>query len=211
VRGLLSIVITIFIITGCTHAETQLRVQEEIIKEKSLDDIWDELFNYWRDVERKHSIRIEQAFRGFSLEGVGIELRRFGDFERALTRDELDEIKKTFYVYAGTEFSLDLFQLYCCEQEAQFVGEITYIDTENNKIYIINHEIPDNRPNRDWRETPKKNWIQLSKDGKIVKDEDQELVQFNDLEIGQQVRAWSVHFINIEPIKEVVKIEVLSK
>jgi hypothetical protein len=139
-----------------------------------------------------------------------LEVRRFGDFEKLLTEDEISSIKESFYDYAGQEYNLKVIELECCNQGANFVGEITEIDYQNKRFQIFNDENSDEEPHS-YKDIPKVNWLQLDKDGKILLAKNQEIKHFNDLSVGQKVRKWSLKYLSEHPIKAVVKIEILSE
>jgi hypothetical protein len=203
------LLLCILLVSACAHEQSKTIETEPMQKEKTLNEIWKELLhNYGQEIARKHSIKIETLAMGFDLEGIGLQVRRYGDFEKPLTQEEIQLIKESFYDYAGQEYSLEIFELRCCNQDANFLGEITKIDYANNKIYIVNHDILEEKP-KSWRDVPKENWIKLSGDGRIISGKNQDTKLFGDLRLGQKVQAWSLHYINEHPVKEVVKIELL--
>jgi hypothetical protein len=211
-RRIIIIILSIVFISACSsNIQSQIEKEPEPLqKEKTLQEIFDEMAFYEQEIGKRHSIKILQTVTGFGQNAIILEVRRFGDFEKLLTEDEINSIKESFYDYAGQEYNLKVIELECCNQEANFVGEITEIDNQNKRVQIFNDEYSDEEPHSS-KDKPKVNWLQLDEDGKILLAKNQENKDFSDLSVGQKVRAWSLKYIGVHPLKAVVKIEILSE
>jgi hypothetical protein len=186
------------------NGESVTTKQKEFTSEE-LRIIQEKLRNYWDELGRTYSIRLMSV--GSTQEHLEVEIRKFGEFEKNLSSEEINSIKKSLFKFVGKEFPLKLRVIQCCRQEANIIGEIIKTDKVNKKVLIENHEKKVGNS-----ENPDATWVTLTEDGKIVVKDSKQLQVFSDLSIGQQVKAWSVGitFLSYPGQASVVKIEIQS-
>ncbi|MDQ0878739.1 hypothetical protein QFZ77_007398 [Paenibacillus sp. V4I3] len=186
------------------NGESVTAKQKEFTSEE-LRIIQEKLRNYWDELGRTYSIRLMSV--GSTQEHLEVEIRKFGEFEKNLSSEEINSIKKSLFKFVGKEFPLKLRVIQCCRQEANIIGEIIKTDKVNKKVLIENHEKKVGNS-----ENPDATWVTLTEDGKIVVKDSKQLQVFSDLSIGQQVKAWSVGitFLSYPGQASVVKIEIQS-
>ncbi|MDQ0885407.1 hypothetical protein QFZ81_000495 [Paenibacillus sp. V4I9] len=186
------------------NGESVTAKQKEFTSEE-LRIIQEKLRNYWDELGRTYSIRLMSV--GSTQEHLEVEIRKFGEFEKNLSSEEIYSIKKSLFKFVGKEFPLKLRVIQCCRQEANIIGEIIKTDKVNKKVLIENHEKKVGNS-----ENPDATWVTLTEDGKIVVKDSKQLQVFSDLSIGQQVKAWSVGitFLSYPGQASVVKIEIQS-
>jgi hypothetical protein len=186
------------------NGESVTTKQKEFTSEE-LRIIQEKLRNYWDELGGTYSIRLMSV--GSTQEYLEVEIRKFGEFEKNLSSEEINSIKKSLFKFVGKEFPLKLRVIQCCRQEANIIGEIIKTDKVNKKVLIENHEKKVGNS-----ENPDATWVTLTEDGKIVVKDSKQLQVFSDLSIGQQVKAWSVGitFLSYPGQASVVKIEIQS-
>ncbi|MDQ0888757.1 hypothetical protein QFZ81_003845 [Paenibacillus sp. V4I9] len=200
----LLVILCCFVFLLACNSESVATKQKEFTSEE-LRVIQEKLRNYWDELGRTYSIRIMSV--GTTQEHLEVEFRKFGEFEKNLSGEEINSIKKSLFKFVGQEFPLKLEVIQCCRHEANIIGEIIKTDKVNKKVLIENHEKKVGNS-----DNPDATWVTLTEDGKIVVKDSKQLQVFSDLSIGQQVKAWSVGitFLSYPGQASVVKIEIQS-
>jgi hypothetical protein len=94
---------------------------------------------------------------GTTQEHLEVEIRKFGEFEKNLSGEEINSINKSLFKFVGQEFPLNLEVIQCCRQEANIIGEIIKTDMVNKKVLIENHEKKVGN-----RDNPDATWVTLT-------------------------------------------------
>lgn len=167
---------------------------------ESLQGVQEKLQEHLEALENEFSIQlISLSTIDQTLE---MNFRAFGDVEKVFTEEELNEMKSAMYEYAGQTFPIRLTQT-TFDKEADIRGKITDLEKEKGRVLIVH-------PPTDAEQAgPSAAWVTLTEDAKVFGD-GEETLSFKDLQIGQQVNAWSTGLMmESYPVQtSVVKIEI---
>jgi hypothetical protein len=146
-----------------------------------LESINHKLVGFWDDLQHKHSIAVMSS--GLGKDYISMEIRKFGDFERPISQDEIIAIRKTLFHSIGKEFPLKL-DVIEFAKDGYISGKIE--KNEKASVLIVN-KLKKNGNTKD----PEASFVSLTKDGKIYFHGKSEGQSFNKFKVGQEVRAWT--------------------
>jgi hypothetical protein len=167
-----------------------------------LDGINKQMPRVWEELQQKYAISVMSS--GTGQDHIMMQIRKYGDFEKPISSNELKLIRKTIFDVVGKEFPLKL-ETMEFSQESYISGKIEKI--EQDRVLIVN-KLKKNGNTQD----PEATWVSLSKDGKIYMEGKPEVQTFDKLAVGQQVHAWTfgVMLDSYPGQTSALKIEILS-
>ncbi|MCD9021749.1 hypothetical protein [Cohnella silvisoli] len=194
-KSLLCLICAVLILTGCNSVQnvgdTQSIPTVESAKVNAmpssspvegLEAIQQTINEHWKEIGRRQSIALQSS--GAGKDSIEIVIRSFGDFERILSKADIGAFKKSLFELAGKEFPLELSVLECCTGKPNVTGKITDVDTEENRILVINEK----EKNGD-SDDPVADWVGLTEDGKVFADGLEISSIFDSSLIGKEVKA----------------------
>jgi hypothetical protein len=146
-----------------------------------LDEINNQMPRVWEELQQKYAIIVMGS--GIGQDHIMMQIRKYGDFEKPISSNELKLIRKTIFDVVGKEFPLELDTMEF-SQEGYMSGKIEII--EQDRALIVN-KLKKNGNSQD----PEATWVSLSNDGKIYMEGKPEVLSFDKLAVGQQVHAWT--------------------
>ncbi|WP_239617769.1 hypothetical protein [Cohnella mopanensis] len=156
---------------------------------EGLQEIQQKIIDGWREVGDLHSIAI--LYSGISENEIKLEIRSFGDVERELSERDIDAFKVSLFGLAGEPFPVDISVRACCSAKASVTGKITEVDTQGNRILIVNeHEKNGNS------DDPLAFWVSLTEDGKAFEEGQEATDIFDSGLVGKRAQAWTTGLVN---------------
>jgi hypothetical protein len=149
--------------------------------ENDLESINNKVVGFWDDLQQKYSISVMGS--GLGKDYISMEIRKFGDFEQSISKEEIKAIRKTLFDDIGKEFPLKL-DVIEFTKDGYLSGKIEKI--EHDRILIVNKLIKNGNT-----QDPQASFVGLTKDGKIYIHGKPEAQSFDTFKVGQEVRAWT--------------------
>jgi hypothetical protein len=147
-----------------------------------LASINNKVASLWDDLQQKYPIAVMSS--GLGKDYIAMDIRKFGDYEKPISKDEIQAIRKTLFDGIGKEFPLKL-DVIEFAKDGYISGKIEKI--EHASVLIVN-KLKKNGNSQD----PEATFVSLTKDGKIYIHGKPEVQAFDKFKIGQEVRAWTV-------------------
>ncbi|WP_159881978.1 DUF3221 domain-containing protein [Paenibacillus puerhi] len=122
---------------------------------------------------------------GQSADRIEIKVRRFGDFERPFTEEELQAVRSALYEAAGEPFPLEIIVFGCCGKPS-LTGKITEIDEQAKRVLIVDEHQTLTTGNP----MPMAIWARLEEDGRVVGEKSGRTMEWAELRVGQRVSLW---------------------
>ncbi|QJD84861.1 hypothetical protein [Cohnella herbarum] len=156
---------------------------------EGLEAIQEKLNAQWRELRNRHSIQMLSTHS--SKSAIGIEIRSYGDFERILTKEEIEGFKESLFELVGERFPLDVSIRECCSGEPLVTGKIKEVDQEKNRILIVNeHEKNGNT------DDPVAYWVSLTEDGKVIVGGEEPSNAIEPSLVGKEAQAWTTGMVD---------------
>jgi hypothetical protein len=173
------------------------------VDESKLTDIYRNLKYVEKEITDKNQIQL--TYGTLADHAIKLTYRKLHNFENLLTEEEVNKIRETIYEIVGLRFPLVLNQ-FILNKEPSFTGIISEIDYTRPRVLITAIQ-PDPTKRTDVA------WVTLTEDAKIIlQTNPDDLKRIEDLQVGQQVRAWFVGGVNMsDPAQAAgVKLEIIA-
>ncbi|OXS59180.1 hypothetical protein B1A99_11125 [Cohnella sp. CIP 111063] len=152
-----------------------------------LQAIQDTLTGQWEELREKHALELQFVYS--TEDAVHMEVRPYGEFERAPTEADIEAFKASLFELAGEPFPVDITVRECCEGEPAVVGKIESVD--GKRVLIVN----ENKKNGNM-DDPEAFWVGLTADGKLLSGDGREELDVDDSLVGKEARAWTTGLVN---------------
>jgi hypothetical protein len=148
---------------------------------EDLDAINQQMPKVWEELRQKYTIAVMES--GAGQDHIMMRIRKYGDFEKPFSSDELKRIRKAIFAVVGKEFPLKL-DTFVISPDGYMSGEIKQIEQE--RALIVNKLIKNGNS-----QDPQATWVGMENDGKIIREGSPEVLAFDKLAVGQQVHFWT--------------------
>lgn len=156
--------------------------------EAQLKRAHDKLLAGYADIENKFKVKL--MYGGVADSKLEFVFRGREDFQRRRSDRELTALRRSVYEAAGLNILRPFpfkFEQFVWTNRANISGVITEVDTEGERILIVDHMT---MVTEEGISRPEAVWVKLHEDGKIVGTSGKEPIAFRDLHIGQKAAAW---------------------
>ncbi len=169
-----------------------------------LEAVQEKLSEHWDDLQKEHEIAIQMW--SVQEESIMMEIRSFGDAERVLSEEDIAAFKEALFELAGEKFPLELSVRECCAGEPFVTGKITEVDTETNRILVINE-----REKNGNTDDPVAYWVGLTKDGKVHSEGREASASFDQSLLGSEVKIWITGMVDQSYPAQVAAMKVVAE
>lgn len=152
-----------------------------------LQAIQDRLTGQWEELREKHALELQFVYS--TEDAVHMEVRPYGEFERAPTEERIEAFKESLFELAGEAFPVEISVRECCEGEPAVVGKIESVD--GKRVLIVN----ENKKNGN-TDDPEAYWVSLTADGKLLAEDGKTALEIDDSLVGKEAKAWTTGLVN---------------
>ncbi|WP_256761654.1 hypothetical protein [Cohnella sp. WQ 127256] len=220
-KKLLLVMLIILAITGCnqegssgnaTDSPSPTPVPVASVKPEDppsppaegLEAINEKLSEHMQELGRQQSIAVQSLYS--TDEAVKMEVRSFGDVEQILSETDIEAFKQSLFELVGEPFPIDISIRKCCDGKAGVIGKITEVNTERNRILVVN-ELEKNGNTDD----PVAYWVSLTDDGKVFVEGEETTDIFDSALVGKDAQVWTTGMIDQSYPGQVAALKVVAE
>lgn len=154
-----------------------------------LQAVWEKTQEIWPDIEKEYSVAMLMGWS--DKEKISLMIRSYGDIERELSPEDVEEIRQSLFESIGDEFPVDIAVKACCKGEPMLVGKIERVDPDTNRVLIVS-ETKRNGNTDD----PEAHWVGLTPDGQAILNGGEPTNVFGDEYLGKKAQAWTTGMVD---------------
>lgn len=150
-----------------------------------LDAVNSQIGDYADQLREQHGLTIQSW--GTGADHIMMQIRSYGEVERVVTDEDVEQFRQSLFEYVGEQFPLELGVRRCCDGPGDVTGVVSEVDMEQKRLLIVD----DTQKNGN-TDNPVAVWVGLSEDGVLVRAGGGEAVSFDEISAGQAAVAWSI-------------------